>query len=121
MFIISIKTDFSAAHHIKGYKGNCSELHGHNYHVEVSVRAHKVNSIGMCVDFRNLKEIAETAISGLDHKNLNVLPFFKEKNPTAEHIAQFIYEKITDNLKGSFSLDSVKVWETDKYAVTYSE
>lgn len=121
MFIISIKTEFSAAHSIKGYKGNCSELHGHNYTVEVNVKAHVVNEIGMCIDFRSLRKISEDAISCLDHKNLNDIPFFKKNNPTAECIAQFIYEKIKGELKGNISLYSVKVCETDKYAVTYSE
>ena len=46
---------------------------------------------------------------------------FKKNNPTAESIAKFIYEKIKQQLKGALSLYSVKVWETDKYAVTYSE
>lgn len=121
MFIISIKTSFSAAHRIEGYKGNCSELHGHNYTVEVNVKAEKVDSIGMCVDFRNLRETANKVISSLDHTNLNTIPFFKEKNPTAENIAQFIYKKVQAELEGDYSLNSIKVWETEKYAVTYSE
>ncbi|MCK4395509.1 6-carboxytetrahydropterin synthase QueD [candidate division WOR-3 bacterium] len=121
MFIISVKIEFSAAHRIKGYKGNCSQFHGHNYKVEVNVKADEVNKIGMCVDFRKLSKISKNVVSYLDHKNLNDVPLFKKNNPTAESIAKFIYEKIKQQLKGALSLYSVKVWETDKYAVTYSE
>jgi 6-pyruvoyltetrahydropterin/6-carboxytetrahydropterin synthase len=121
MFTISIKTSFSAAHSIKGYEGNCAELHGHNYTVEVNVKAERVNSMGMCVDFRKLRETAEKVIGTLDHTNLNAIPFFKEKNPTAENIAHFIYKKVQQELKGDYTLDSITVWETERYAVTYSE
>ena len=121
MFKISVKIEFSAAHRIKGYEGNCSQLHGHNYKVEVNVKADEVNKIGMCVDFRMLNKISKNAIGYLDHKNLNDVPFFKKNNPTAEGIAKFIYKKIKPQLKGALSLYSVKVWEMDKYAVTYSE
>jgi len=121
MFIISIKTDFSAAHSIKGYKGNCSQLHGHNYKVEVNVKADKANKIGMCIDFRKLKKVSKNVINCLDHKNLNDISFFKKNNPTAESIAKFIYEKTKKELKGKLYLYSVKVWETDEYAVTYTE
>ena len=76
MYIVSIKTGFSASHRIRGYKGNCSRLHGHNYTVEVNVEADTVNNIGMCIDFRELKKFSNTIISGLDHKNLNDNPVF---------------------------------------------
>ncbi|GAI64295.1 unnamed protein product [marine sediment metagenome] len=87
----------------------------------MNVKADEVNKIGMCVDFRKLSKISKNVVSYLDHKNLNDVPLFKKNNPTAESIAKFIYEKIQQQLKGALSLYSVKVWETDKYAVTYSE
>jgi 6-pyruvoyltetrahydropterin/6-carboxytetrahydropterin synthase len=121
MYTVSIKTDFSAAHSIRGYQGDCSRLHGHNYTVEVKVNADSVDKIGMCVDFRELKKITKETIKVIDHTNLNDNPFFKENNPTAENIARFIFEEIKTRIKGKLSLDSVTVWESDDYAVTYRE
>ena len=121
MYIISVKTTFSAAHNIEGYDGNCSRVHGHNYKIEVSVKADEVNKLGMCVDFRKLMQISKKATSLLDHKNLNNIPFFNKYNPTAENIAEFIYKKVKKELKGKIAIHSVKVWETEEYAVTYSE
>jgi 6-pyruvoyltetrahydropterin/6-carboxytetrahydropterin synthase len=121
MYIISVKTTFSAAHNIEGYDGNCSRVHGHNYKIEVSVKADEVNKLGMCVDFRKLMQIAKKTTSLLDHKNLNNIPFFNKNNPTAENIAEFIYKKVKKELKGKIAIHSVKVWETEEYAVTYTE
>jgi len=121
MYIISIKTGFSASHRIRGYKGNCSRLHGHNYKVEVNVKVDAVNKLGMCIDFRELKSISNKAVNSLDHKNLNDIAFFKENNPTAENIAKFLFGRIRKGLKVRSLLHSVKVWETEEYAVTYSD
>ncbi len=119
MYIISIKTGFSASHRIRGYKGNCSRLHGHNYRVEVNVRAKTLNKLGMCIDFRELKSISNKVMEKLDHKNLNDIAFFKKNNPTAENIARFIYNRVKKNLKEKSLLHSITVWETEEYAVTY--
>lgn len=121
MYTISIRTDFSAAHSIRGYEGDCSQIHGHNYRVEVQVKADKVNNIGMCLDFRELKKITTKTISIIDHTNLNDNPFFKENNPTAENIARFIFHRIKKRIKGKLSLYSITVWESDDYSVTYRE
>ena len=45
MFEIDIERDFSAAHCLHGYKGNCSALHGHNWSVRVIVRAETVDNV----------------------------------------------------------------------------
>lgn len=121
MYIISIETKFSASHRIKGYKGNCSRIHGHNYRVEVSISSENINKLGMGIDFRELKAISQKVVSSLDHKNLNDVSYFKKNNPTAENIAKYIYKRLKKKLKKPISLDSVTVWETEEYAVTYYE
>ncbi|WP_261341682.1 6-pyruvoyl trahydropterin synthase family protein [Candidatus Kuenenia stuttgartensis] len=35
MFELIIDTDFAAAHNLRGYKGQCENLHGHNWKVQV--------------------------------------------------------------------------------------
>ncbi|NOR04952.1 MAG: 6-carboxytetrahydropterin synthase QueD, partial [Deltaproteobacteria bacterium] len=55
MFDIFIRTHFSAAHYLRNYPGNCEHLHGHNWDVEVVVRAEKLNKIDVGIDFRDLK------------------------------------------------------------------
>jgi 6-pyruvoyltetrahydropterin/6-carboxytetrahydropterin synthase len=117
MFELSVEGYFSAAHQVKGYPGDCADIHGHTYRVQVRVRVSKLDKIGMAVDFRTLKEHLDELLAGVDHKNLNALPFFRENNATAEHVAKYFYEKMKEKMD---AIASVTVWEGPKYSVTYS-
>ena len=94
MFEISVKSYFSSAHRLKGYKGACSNLHGHNWEVEVFLRGTKTNPIGMLVDFGKIKVAVRNALKVLDHKDLNRLPGFTRINPTSENLAKYIYHTL---------------------------
>lgn len=120
MFDIFIKTHFAGAHHLRDYPGDCEKPHGHNWKVEVTVRATALDQYGMGIDFKVLKKIVGVAIDKLDHNDLNILPFFQDKNPSSEHIASFIYDEISPRLKNDhYSLYSVTVLETDNQGLTY--
>jgi 6-pyruvoyltetrahydropterin/6-carboxytetrahydropterin synthase len=121
MYIASIQTTFSAAHRIKGYEGDCSQPHGHNYRVEVHVASQTVTDTGMSVDFRELKQMTNKVVAELDHQMLNDLPFFAAHNPTAEHIAAYLFGRIKPKLPAHLSLHCIRVWETDDYMVEYRE
>ncbi len=120
MFDIFIKTHFAGAHHLRDYPGDCEKPHGHNWKVEVTVRATALDQYGMGIDFKVLKKIVGVVIDKLDHNDLNTLPFFQDKNPSSEHIARFIYDEITPRLTNDhYSLFSVTVLETDNQGLTY--
>ena len=76
MFEISVRDEFSSAHNLRGYKGKCEALNGHNWQVEVVVLSSKLDDIGMAIDFKKLKEIVNSVIKELDHTYLNELPYF---------------------------------------------
>src|SRR5574344_2479233 len=122
MFEVEIDRTFSAAHQLRGYRGDCCNLHGHNYKVTVTVRSAVLDEIGIAVDFRRLKAELDSLLTGLDHKFLNDLPAFGKINPTSENRAKFIYERMSAKMNGG----SVKVWkvrvgESETSAVTYFE
>ncbi len=122
MFDIFIKTHFSAGHHLRDYPGNCEKPHGHNWNVEVTVRATELDELGMGIDFRTVKNAVKTVLDELDHCDLNAHPDFQTINPSSENIAVFIY----NNLKGlltsdRYTLYSVTVGETENTGVTYFE
>ncbi len=110
MFSITVRERFSAAHKLEG-----EPLHGHTWRVEVNVRLEKLNQKGMAIDFRILKGYLKAVISQIDHKYLNDLPFFKEREPTAENIAVFIYQE----LKKRREVSSVTVFESEDAWATY--
>lgn len=120
MFDIFIKTHFAGAHHLRDYPGDCEKPHGHNWKVKVTVRATDLDKYGMGIDFKVLKKIVNVAVDKLDHRDLNTLPYFQDRNPSSEHIARFIYDEVRPELKSdSYSLYSVTVLETDNQGLTY--
>ena len=120
MYDIFIKTHFAGAHHLRDYPGDCEKPHGHNWKVEVTVRATELDQCGMGIDFKILKKIVKEVIDQLDHNDLNTLPAFLEKNPSSEHIAEFIFSKVKALLSSDrYSIYSVKVMETDTQGLTY--
>ena len=121
MYRIDFKTQFSAAHQIRRYPGDCGDLHGHNFKVKVSLKTNELDKLGIGFDFRELKKLTNEIVDKLDHQNLNNLPQFKELNPTSENIARYIYHEIKAKFKLPIELDFVQVWEGDSCSASYSE
>ena len=120
MYDIFIKTHFAGAHHLRDYPGDCEKPHGHNWKVDVTVRATELDQCGMGIDFKILKKTVKEVIDQLDHNDLNTLPAFRKKNPSSEHIADFIFSKVKTLLSSDrYSIYSVKVMETDTQGLTY--
>jgi 6-pyruvoyltetrahydropterin/6-carboxytetrahydropterin synthase len=100
MFEVMIERNFSSAHQLRGYKGKCENLHGHNYKIEIYARGRELNNIGLLVDFVELKEAADEVVQYLDHRNINELPPFDEElNPSAENLARYILERVASRVR----------------------
>ena len=122
MFEIDIKREFSAAHFLKGYKGNCASLHGHNWIVEAYISASSLDEVGIAVDFRVLKKELELIILELDHSCLNELSCFQTQNPTSEVIAKYIYNRLTRIFNSADKkVKKVRVCESAGAGATYFE
>jgi 6-pyruvoyltetrahydropterin/6-carboxytetrahydropterin synthase len=122
MFDLVIEAQFSAAHQLRGYKGKCEELHGHNWRVQVTVASDKLNDIGMVIDFHELKDITGEVISSLDHTFLNEVFPFTEINPSSENVAKWIYESTKKKIENrNCNMSSVTVWENETSSATYYE
>lgn len=118
MYNIKVQLSFSSAHRLRGYKGKCEELHGHNWLVEAVVSSEELDKIGMVLDFKFLKNQLNKVLEKLDHKYLNNLVYFRKINPTSENIARFIYDSLKPKVK---NLKSVTVWENSSSCATYEE
>ncbi|HEY9692937.1 MAG TPA: 6-carboxytetrahydropterin synthase [Oculatellaceae cyanobacterium] len=98
---LSIGTHFSAAHRLAlptlSYEENCQIYgkcarpngHGHNYHLEVTVKGEVDSRTGMIVDLVALQKVVEDhVVEPFDHTFLNKdIPYFEQVVPTAENIA----------------------------------
>ena len=122
MFELEISREFSAAHQLRGYNGDCSKLHGHNYRIGAILRAKELDEIGIAVDFKKLKAALDEIILELDHTNLSEHPSFAEVNPTSEMIAMVIYKKLKAKINdGNVSLFGIKVYESCSSSAMYYE
>lgn len=118
MFELRVESHFSAAHHLLNYQGDCENIHGHNWKVEIIVAGEELDKSGMLIDFKVLKKHLNEVLDMLDHKDINVLEVFKDVSPSSENIARFIYSQLKSSLP---QLKSVSVWETEKAKATYYE
>jgi 6-pyruvoyltetrahydropterin/6-carboxytetrahydropterin synthase len=124
MFEVSVEQTFAAAHALRGYKGKCENLHGHNYRVQVTIEGDRLDSIGLLVDFVEIKRLLRGSVEYLDHRFANELAPFDEVNPSAENMAKFFYDRVNAALTESGAevparIKEVRVWETDTAVATY--
>jgi 6-pyruvoyltetrahydropterin/6-carboxytetrahydropterin synthase len=124
MFEVSAEQTFAAGHALRGYQGKCENVHGHNYRVRVTLAGEQLNSIGLLVDFVDMKRLMKEIIEYLDHKFINDLPPFDKVNPTAENMAQWFCEQFQKGLDDGLAqvparVTEVVIWETEKNIATY--
>ena len=107
MYYVTKRLEISAAHRLElSYDSKCSAYHGHNWIITVYCKSETLDSNGMVTDFTHIKQ---SIIDRLDHKCLNdVLPF----NPTAENIARWICENVTNCYR-------VDIMESEGNVATY--
>jgi 6-pyruvoyltetrahydropterin/6-carboxytetrahydropterin synthase len=122
LYTLKIVTDFAAAHTLRDYPGACSRMHGHNWKVEVEVQATRLDSVGMGIDFKDIKQATRKVTDELDHYYLNEIPPFDRTNPTAENIASFIYQAVSELINSErVKVKAVTLWETERACVRYEQ
>jgi 6-pyruvoyltetrahydropterin/6-carboxytetrahydropterin synthase len=119
MYELSVKSHFDAAHALHGYPGECRELHGHTWDVEVTVSGAKLDGVGIVYDFKDLKADLAGILDSYDHAFLNEVPPFDELNPTAENLARVVFEKLEESVGPAVDVVSVSVWESPIARITY--
>jgi 6-pyruvoyltetrahydropterin/6-carboxytetrahydropterin synthase len=110
--------EFSSAHFLPNYEGNCKNLHGHTWKLEVTVCMFedtfedKRTKQGMILDFKKLYSILDNhIIKLLDHKLINDVI----ENPTAENLVLWAKSALIDALIEEFEdvwLQRIKLWES---------
>ena len=121
MFEVIIEETFAAGHALRNYRGKCENVHGHNYRCQVTVQGSDLDHVGLLVDFVELKRAVHSVLDRMDHQWLNDFPPFTELNPSAENMAKFIYDEVSEILKTrqGVRVGLVRLWETDTASATY--
>jgi 6-pyruvoyltetrahydropterin/6-carboxytetrahydropterin synthase len=120
---IGTEFSFSAAHRLTFHKGNCKNLHGHNWRGEISITTKEFKDL--VLDFGEIKDIIKMM---LDHKILvfkkdttllnlvsnNFLYISLPFETTVENLAEYIQEILSITYNIDKKCISIKLYETDK-------
>ncbi|MDX8412590.1 MAG: 6-carboxytetrahydropterin synthase QueD [Mariprofundales bacterium] len=122
-FALSVSTEFSAAHCLRGYEGDCARLHGHNWQVKLTVAADALNGIGIAIDYKRLKSELKAALSDWDHYNLNEVAPFDRINPSSENVARELFQRMHKRFAedDGIRISQVEIGETCATRVCYWE
>lgn len=119
MYELTVKDHFDAAHALRGYPGECKNLHGHTWDVEVTVMGETLDEIEIVYDFKQLKADLAQALGKFDHAYLNDVPPFDTLSPTAENLARVVFEQLEQIVGAAVRVKEVAVWESPIAKLVY--
>lgn len=142
MYSATKEFNFEAGHCLDGHRGKCSNLHGHNYKIFVTVSSDNLNNMNMVMDFYDLNIFAKPLFESFDHsfiynesckdtfekdiyniciahnRKVKILPF----RATAENMAKYFYDELNKmNIISDIKISKVTVYETPTSFATYEE
>lgn len=112
IYRLQSKMSFEAAHKLEDYEGDCANLHGHQWNVEVEIDANVLDEQGMVVDFKEVKKV----VKQFDHGYINEMVDF---NPTAENLAEYFVNELY-KLK-TFNRVKVSIYETPDNCIIFEK
>ena len=121
-YTVKVTNYFCGAHRLRGYQGDCVDVHGHNYKVITEISAVKLDEMGMVLDFAIARPLIDAVIAQLDHKFFNEVAPFDKINPTAENISAWLYSQISQKINSAQArITAITLQETPYEAVRYTE
>ena len=120
MYEVTVEHTFAAGHALRGYKGKCENIHGHNYRLWVTIAGEDLDETGILMDFVEVRALIKSVVSRIDHRFLNDFPPFDQINPSAENMAKFFYDEIEPAVRAKgLKILGTTIWETDTTSATY--
>ena len=112
-FHITLRRTFCASHQIRLGDGSLEPLHGHNWHVRLTVarRDGGLDDIGTVCDFHEVERRLADVTGPLHNAHLNDAPGFGSLSPTAEHVALHIGRSLA--LEPALRVVEVEVTEAE--------
>lgn len=119
---LTIDAEFCAAHAIV-IRGRREPVHGHNWHVTVTVAGHRLDEDGLLCDFHVIEQALHALVARFHNRDLNSTPPFDRMNPTAELIAAHLGESLTaalrSDLPAGVRIAAVRITEAPGCAATW--
>jgi 6-pyruvoyltetrahydropterin/6-carboxytetrahydropterin synthase len=122
-YAMTVRTDFIAQHYlIGGDWGPESERNSHHYVLEVRLEGDALNEHGYLVDIVQVEEELGQVRAYFADRLLNDLPEFNGLNPSIEHFARILCQRLAKRLAApNLSGIGVRLWENEFASASYTE
>jgi 6-pyruvoyltetrahydropterin/6-carboxytetrahydropterin synthase len=111
LFAVGIETQFKAWHSIPLPDGTKEPEHEHFWAVEAEVCSDAIGKDGVVMNFAQLKSRLANILSTLNETVLNESDYFKDKCPSAENVAVYIFDRLEPTMPANVRLKSIRVSE----------
>jgi 6-pyruvoyl-tetrahydropterin synthase len=112
MYKTGVKAACRVRHQLIGDFGDETIPHEHEYLVEWICTVSELDEYGFGVNIDILNEKMAEALSGIDGKMLNHIPFFEGKQTSIENTAHYLSNALAEMLKQeNYPLHSMRQWE----------
>jgi 6-pyruvoyl-tetrahydropterin synthase len=126
MYQVGIRDRFRAVHFLRGDFGEESLPHDHQYLVEWSCAAERLDGNGFAVDIALMQELLAGLLARLAGHSLNDLQFFRERQASVENLAAWLHRELEGGLEErGYPVENLResrvvVWESDTAWASFS-
>jgi 6-pyruvoyltetrahydropterin/6-carboxytetrahydropterin synthase len=121
MYTVTVTRSFVAQHFLTvPNPGPEGDVHSHVFEVEARLRGPELNEYGYLVDIDEVRAGLDAVEERYRDETLNHLPEFEGQNPSVEHFAEHVADRLRENceLVGAEDL-CVRIWEDDEAWAAY--
>lgn len=114
MYQLCLQGSFMAFHYLVGGDwGPENDTHSHPYRVEWILEGPSLDQYGYLVDLTDLESRLEAVCERYRGMVLNDLPEFQGLNPSLEHFARLVNERLTRDLShAGLEASELRLWES---------
>ena len=123
MYSVTVRTDFIAQHFlIGGDWGPENQRNSHHYVLELTLEGAELDQHGYLVDIVAVETALQELRGAYADRLLNDLPEFAGLNPSLEHFARILWERLARTLASpQLSGLAVRLWENEAASATYRQ
>lgn len=120
MYRITVNACFRADHQLN-ISGDVEPMHEHNWQVAAAIGGEKLDKNGLLFDFNELKKMLNDTIGDFNDRKLENCPAFRDKNASAENVAEYIYRTLKPHFPADLRLLYVEVQEAAGCKARYGD
>jgi 6-pyruvoyltetrahydropterin/6-carboxytetrahydropterin synthase len=122
-YAMTVRTDFIAQHYLVGGDwGPENERNSHHYVLELRLDGSELNEHGYLVDIVQVEAELRDLRAYYADRLLNDLPEFEGLNPSIEHFARIVCQRLSRRLAApNLTGITVRLWENEAASASYCE